>query len=210
MSADKYSLLKDLLPWLEQYEQEQGTGSGNLPDFQKWLGERLKQASEALPPTSPEEALEGEIARYFSILNRYAKFYIKKALHQTSFVSLDDFGYLMHLLDGGSTTKSALILKNMHDIPSGTEIIKRLIRQGWVTETRDEIDKRRIFLTINEAGKATLFSSLGQFRKVSRILSRNLDITEKQQLLRILKKLDAYHHQRFSLHKNKSIDDIID
>ncbi len=187
MPATKYQLLQELLPWLDRYEQEHGPAEGNLPDFQKWLGERLRLEKEIMPTSRPAEALDGEIARYLSVLNRYAKFYIKKALHHTEFVSIDDFGYLMYLLDEGSMTKSTLIQKNIQDIPSGTEIIKRLIRQGWVNETRDEADKRKVYLTINDHGKAALFASLGQLRQVSRIVSGNLDLFEKQQLLRILK-----------------------
>ncbi|MDQ3290450.1 MAG: MarR family winged helix-turn-helix transcriptional regulator [Bacteroidota bacterium] len=209
MPATNYQLLQELLPWLARYEQEHGPEEVNLLDFQKWLGERLKLEKEAMPVSSPAEALDGEIARHLTLLNRYAKFYTKKALHQTEFVSLDDFGYLMHLLDGGSMTKSTLIQKNIQDIPSGTEIIKRLIRQGWVTETRHEADKRKVYLTINDRGKAALFASLEQLRKVSRIISGNLDIVEKQQLLRILKKLETFHHQQFLPNKDKSLDDLI-
>ncbi|QNF34777.1 winged helix-turn-helix transcriptional regulator [Adhaeribacter swui] len=209
MSATKYQLLQELLPYLDRYEQEQGPAAVNLPDFQKWLGERLLQEKETMPASTPAEALDGEIARYLTLLNRYAKFYIKKALHHTEFVSLDDFGYLMHLLDGGPTTKSTLIQKNIQDIPSGTEIIKRLIRQGWVNEARDETDKRKVYLTINDRGKAALFASLGQLRKVSRIVSGNLDLLEKQQLLRILKKLENFHQHQFVPNKDKSIDEFL-
>ncbi|GEO04980.1 hypothetical protein AAE02nite_26440 [Adhaeribacter aerolatus] len=209
MPESKYKLLQELLPWLDKYEQEQGALGASLPDFQRWLGERLMLEKQAVPATKPEEALEGEIARYLTILNRYARFYIKKALQPTDFVSMDDFGYLMHLLDGGSLTKSALIQKNIHDIPSGTEIIKRLIRQGWVNETRDEKDKRKVYLTVNETGKAALMASLSQLRQVSRLFSRNLDTLEKQQLLRIFKKLELFHHDQFLRHKDKSLDEII-
>jgi DNA-binding MarR family transcriptional regulator len=205
MPTPKYQLLQELLPWLDRYEQEHGSAEGNLPDFQKWLGERLLVEKEVAPPSSPDEALAGEIARYLSILNRYAKFYIKKALHHTEFVSLDDFGYLMYLLDGGPLTKSTLIQKNIQDIPSGTEIIKRLIRQGWVNETRDEADKRKVYLSINDRGKAALFGSLGHIRQVSRIISGNLDLLEKQQLLRILKKLETHHQQQFLPNKDKVV-----
>ncbi len=78
MPASNYKLLQVLLPWLARYEQEQGPEEVSLPDFQKWLGERLVQEKEALPATSPEEALESEIARYLTLLNRYAKFTLKK------------------------------------------------------------------------------------------------------------------------------------
>ncbi|QMU28079.1 MarR family winged helix-turn-helix transcriptional regulator [Adhaeribacter radiodurans] len=209
MSATNYQLLQELLPWLARYEQEQGPGQVNLPEFQKWLGERLIQEKETMPASTPAEALDGEIARYLTSLNRYAKYYTKKALQHTEFVSLDDFGYLMHLLDGGSMIKSTLIHKNIQDIPSGTEIIKRLIRQDWVNETRHEADKRKVYLTINDRGKAALFASLGQLRKVSRIVSGNLDLLEKQQLLRILKKLENFHQHQFVPNKDKSIDEFL-
>jgi MarR family transcriptional regulator, lower aerobic nicotinate degradation pathway regulator len=209
MPDRKYQLLKDLLPWLEKYEQEKGANDFTIPDFQVWLGQQLNQEKQVFPPATSDDLLDEEISRYLTNLNRYAKFYIKKALLATDFVSLDDFGYLMHLLDGGPLTKSGLILKNIHDIPSGTEIIKRLIRQEWVNETRDETDKRKIYLSINEKGKAALFASLGQLRKVSKIVSADLTASEKEQLLLILKKLNDYHHQTYFKTKDKPLDDLV-
>ena len=209
MSESKYKLLQELLPWVEKYELEQGSGSGTVPDFQHWLGQRLLLEEQAHTSDAPIEVVEGEISRYLTMLNRYARFYIKKALQPTDFVSLDDFGYLMHLLDGGRTTKSALIAKNIHDIPSGTEIIKRLIREGWVTQSRDQVDKRRVYVAINEKGKGALFETLKQLRKIAGILSADLDEAEKREFLRLLKKLDAYHHTAYQQNKDKAFDEMM-
>ncbi|QMU28083.1 hypothetical protein [Adhaeribacter radiodurans] len=49
-----------------------------------------------------------------------------------------------------------------------------------------------MYLTINNRAKAALFASLGQLRKVPRIVSGNLNLLEKQQLLGIFKKLKAF------------------
>ena len=99
--------------------------------------------------------------------------------------------------------------KNIQDIPSGTKIMQRLIRQGWVNETRDDSDKRKVYLTINDRGKAALFASLEHIRKVSGIISGNLDLLEKQQLLQILKKLENHHQQQLLPNKDKSLDELM-
>lgn len=179
-----------------------------VEEFHKWLGENLVESENPPPEVSPTN-VAGEIARYVSIMNRYAKFYIKKALAKTELVTIDDFGYLMYLMEAGSTTKTALIHKNIHDIPSGTEIIKRLIRKGWVNEVADEKDKRKVRLSINELGKAALMGSFPEIAKVSQMISANLEESEKEQLLRILKKLDAFHVSVFDQHKGKSLDELI-
>jgi DNA-binding MarR family transcriptional regulator len=110
----------------------------------------------------------------------------------------------------GSTTKTNLIHKNIHDIPSGTEIIKRLIRKGWVNEIPDETDKRKVQVSINEAGKGALVGSFKEIEKVSKIISANLEPAEKEQLLRILKKLDAFHWPIFENRKGKSLEELVE
>jgi DNA-binding MarR family transcriptional regulator len=207
----KYHLLQDLLPWIEKFEQEQEGKEATVHAFQEWLSKNADLVKrKELPAVSTVPNVEGEIARYVSVMNRYAKFYLKKALAKTELGTIDDFGYLIYLMEMGSTTKTNLIHKNVHDIPSGTEIIKRLIRKGWINEIPDQTDKRKVQVSINAAGKAALLSSFKEIEKVSKIISANLEPAEKEQLLRILKKLDAFHWSIFENRKGKSLEELME
>ncbi len=206
-----YQLLQDLLPYLEKFELEHKSQAPTVTDFQVWLHKQVvvpTTLNTLAAPAAPE--VDGEIARYVSALNRYAKVYIKKALANTELTTIDDFGYLIYLMEEGSTSKTDLIHKNIHDIPSGTEIIKRLIKKGWIDEIPDATDKRKVQVNINERGRAVLLNSFAEIRKVSKIISANLTAPEKEQLLLLLKKLDAFHLQLYATKKGKSLDEMLE
>lgn len=210
----KYKLLQQLLPWIERYENSKGKhDESSVEDFNRWLSGQLSAGydKEVVETTGrkADRIVEGEIAQLVSMLYRYAKLYIKKALRGSELQTLDDFGYLIYLLNEGSMTKAALITKNIHEIPSGTEVIKRLIRKGWIDEKDDEKDKRSVRVSINEKGRQVLFSVFPRFTKVALIVAGQLDAAEKTELLRLLKKLDTFHHAIFTSQRSLELDEIL-
>jgi len=212
MDAHKYVLLEELLPLLAAYEAENGAGGPASPlQFGQWLVSRPEAPPATAPPVpEPPPYLEGEIAQYLSGLYRYARFYAKKALRHTQLESLDEFGYLITLLEEGATAKVVLITKNIQEIPSGTEVIKRLLRKGWIDEQPDPQDRRSVRVSINEKGRAALMSSFTQIGAIARMVSGNLSLPEKVELLRLLRKLNQFHFPIFSQHRNAELDAILE
>ncbi|MCK9310960.1 MAG: MarR family transcriptional regulator, partial [Bacteroidales bacterium] len=72
------------------------------------------------------------IAKDTSLLHRYSKFYIKKALKETSLQTVDEYTYLVSLLYVESLTKTELNNLNAMEKTSGSEIIKRLMKNGLI------------------------------------------------------------------------------
>ena len=72
--------------------------------------------------------------------------------------------------------------KNVHEKPSGLEVIKRLLKHDLVNERNDENNKRskRVFLT--DKGKALFFATVKRLNKVALIVSGDLTQDEKKQL----------------------------
>ena len=94
-------------------------------------------------------------------------------------------------------TKTELIKKNIHDKSSGILIINRLINQGWIQQIDSQQDKRSKVLNITEAGKSALENQMEKIRNATRIVSGNLNQSEKMELIRILDKLEKFHHPIF-------------
>ncbi len=212
MDAHKYVLLERLLPLLAAYEEENGAGGTASPlGFGQWLVSRAEGQPETVPAVpEPPPYLEGEIAQYLSGLYRYARFYAKKALRHTQLESLDEFGYLITLLEEGATAKVVLITKNIQEIPSGTEVIKRLLRKGWIDEQPDPQDRRSVRVSLNEQGKAALTGSFAQIGSIARMVSGNLSLRERMELLRLLRKLNEFHFPIFSQHRHEELDAILE
>ena len=107
-------------------------------------------------------------------------------------------------------TKIQLIEKNVHEKPTGLEVIKRLLKHGLADERNDENDKRskRVFLT--DKGKALFFATIEQMNKVALIVSGNLTADEKKQLHTLLKKLQDFHDPIYLSNKEISIDQLVE
>lgn len=208
-----YKLLNDLVVAFTEYQQslsEQGKSS--MADFAIWLN-RYHNLTEPSQDSSRQDMITSddnniEIGKLIVYLNRYAKLLIRKGLVGFPELVNEDFTYLYILMTAESMTKIQLIEQNIHEKPTGLEVIKRLIKYGLIAERNDETDKRskRVFLT--EKGKATFYMTLDQMNKVSRLLTGRLTNVEKKQLVVLLKKLEDFHNPLFLEHRSKNIDEL--
>lgn len=184
----------------------------SLAEFAIWLNQKnyligQPKNSEHIEIIGRDE-VETEIGKLIIYLNRYSKLLIRKGLNNFPELVNEDFTYLYILMTCESMTKIQLIEKNIHEKPTGLEVIKRLLKHKLIDERDDEKDKRskRVFLT--EKGRVTFFQTLGQMSKVSQLIAGKLTIEEKNQLFNLLKKLEDFHNPLFLQHRQKSIDEL--
>lgn len=208
-------LLTELIAAFKNYQLSKALGKKtSLAEFGIWLNEQTYLTGQ--PESAGHKEIIGrneidiEIGKLVIYMNRYAKLLIRKALNDFPELVNEDFTYLYILMTCESMTKMQLIDKNIHEKPTGLEVIKRLLKYGLVAERDDEHDKRskRVFLT--EKGKATFYRSLGQMGKVSKLVSGKLTLEEKQQLYTILKKLEDFHNGLFLKQRDINIDALYD
>lgn len=150
-----------------------------------------RRNSAALPPIgmSMNASLSGLCGR----LAKYATYYSKRALEPHEIRSIEDWVYLARLLQLGSPTKSELIVEMVSEFPSGIDVIKRLVKQGWIEEYPDELDRRSKRVRVTEAGRGLLYSTFQRMEDVSKVAFQPLDLVEKELLFLILQKLDLFH-----------------
>ncbi|MFC4230968.1 MarR family winged helix-turn-helix transcriptional regulator [Parasediminibacterium paludis] len=159
-----------------------------------------------------EETYKGsdnDISILIVFIFRYAKNYIKKALKDSIIQTADEFSYLITLMTYESLTKTELIGKLVMEKTSGTEIIKRLLKQGLLTEFEDSQDKRSVRVAISPKGRMELVKILPEMDKVTKLVAGNLNIKEKNTLAYLLKKLDHFHNQIYHEKKDYSINDLL-
>ncbi|WP_027377869.1 MarR family winged helix-turn-helix transcriptional regulator [Kaistella palustris] len=206
-------LLIEILKDLQSFEESAAyTNTAKVEDFRNFLNEK---AYEKENPTNLTEKydlevydLENEIAKQVILLGRYSKHLIKKALENNSNLVNDDFTYLFRLMDYDSLTKSQLIEKNAHEKQSGIEIIKRLVKNGLISEKPDKSDKRSVRISVTKKGKEVFFETMKDITVVSKIMSGKLNAREKATLLSYLKKLNTFHHTIYLNLRNENLAEI--
>ncbi len=148
-----YSLIKQLIDLAEEYEQTAGSGKGDIKDFVRWLREGDAPETVRITDHYSDDHVPGLISKLLVYMHRYAKLYFKRALENRPIQSMDEFGYLVSLLQYGPMNKTALIQLNIQEKPTGMEIINRLVKLGFIEETADPGDKRSKQIQVSEAGQ---------------------------------------------------------
>ncbi|WP_312418568.1 helix-turn-helix domain-containing protein [Epilithonimonas sp.] len=214
-----FTIVKNLLELFEKFDSENVNNlySKDIVGFRNWI---YDQESDQQRDGKSEPIWDGKefgrspesvISTLLVHLNRYAKTYSKSAIAGSDFSTQDEFIYLINLKSFGSLTKMELIRKNVQEKPAGILIINRLIKQGWVEQKDSVTDRRTKVLTITESGLQALDMQMDKIRTATSIVTGNLTYNEKMDLIRILDKLEQFHHPIFSknIDNNKLIDTVL-
>ena len=210
-----FELLTNIIEAFKQYQlSENSSDKNSLTDFVKWINnqEEIKSEVELVLPTAhiSNYQIEVEISTMVISLNRYSRLLIKKGLIGFPELVSEDFTYLYTLMDVESMTKIKLIEKNVHEKPTGLEVIKRLLKHGLVAEKNDEHDKRSKQVFLTDKGRALFFATIEQMNKIALVVSGDLSQNEKKQLHRLLKKLANFHNPIYLSNKEISIDELVE
>ena len=149
-----------------------------------------------------------DISILIVLMNRYAKWYIKKVLRESHLQTPDEFSFLITLMTYDSLSKSELIKKQVMEKTSGTEVIRRLIKRGLIVESADNNDKRSIRVSITRSGMDEILKILPLMSKVTKIVVGNLNAEEINTLSYLLKKLDYFHNDIYLNKRDQSLIDI--
>ena len=135
--------------------------------------EALEHLSGSAQPVS--QSREVSIARHLSLLHRYSKGYIKRALTASDLLQTEEeYSYLASLMHGRPLTKTELHTLNAMEKTSGAEIIRRLVNKGLIQEQPDERDRRSILVSITPQGRAELMKVFPQLRTAAQLISAPL------------------------------------
>lgn len=214
----KYGLIKDAIALIERFESEVRESAHyptSIDGFKRWIAYHERGEPIADEPDwegkengrSPESVINTLIVH----MNRYAKTYAKSAMHDSDFSTQEEFIYLITLRSFGSMTKMELIKKNIQEKPAGMQIINRLIQQGWVEQHGSEQDKRSKIVSITEKGLLTLENQMQKIRRATMVVTGDLTHGEKMELIRLLNKLNDFHHPIFcqNLQPSELLDSVV-
>lgn len=190
----KYAKLKELISYYEQFENE--AGLNDLNSFAFWMNNKLNNIQQA-GKASDSIMLNSMMTRYLVMLSSHAKHYIKTALHDLPLTGMNDIVILLVLFYSGKMRKSDLIKESLVDFSPGIEVINRLVKQGYIGETKDEEDKRAKVVHITPEG-AMLFQKVNiALSEISGIVAGNLTNGQKQMMVPLLEKLANFHEPIF-------------
>jgi DNA-binding MarR family transcriptional regulator len=173
---------------------------GNLESFGFWLHKKNNTAhtiefradDREFDKYEAEAKLSMQAGYLIGKLNQYVQIYTKPIVKKHGLHSMDDFGYLATVQWHGIITKTKACQAMLHEITTGTDIIKRLVRLGFLKELADKTDKRQKNLQLTAKGTKVIAQLHDGFRDLPDVLG-DLDKESRTSLVAWLMNLETYH-----------------
>lgn len=186
-------ILKEILQWLEKYQNENHADNISLESFVIWMNSQLFSEGKVGKSLHAAESMDMELSFLLVMQSRYYKTYAKKVLGESELTSPDGFSFLYHLNHTDSFRKMELIKMHHLEPPSGIEVLKRLLNKGFIEEFDDVDDKRAKRIKITGKGRKELQAVMPKMSEVYRLMTAELSLNEKIHLLAFLKQMNDFH-----------------
>lgn len=208
--SNQIKLLREILDYTEAFQKEKG--SADIKEFAMYLRDKVVQGKTTEEDDYKKENYMAykempkvEFSTLLTGLYRFARIYVKKAFQNTTINTIDEFGFLASILKEKSLLKNELIKKHYMEVSSGSEIIKRLIRNNLIYEYQDPNDGRAKRVSLTEAGFKEIMNAFDEMHKVSEIVVGNLSKEELTETLSVFNKLNYFH---INIHTNSKDEDL--
>lgn len=184
---------------------------GDLEDFCNYFLAQLKKKKQsqgnrdALEPGSPESMLMRLMGRIMLMHSIYAD----KALDATGLNSVEEFAMLNAVLQLTNPKKSEVIHACLHEVSTGTDILNRLRKSGYITEQDDKEDKRSKRLTITAKGEEILCNAKTRIAALAKMMLGEMDTEDQKLAYQILKPVETKFGTLIQQRKGARFEDII-
>lgn len=155
-------------------------------------------------------SLDDQITMLWGRLIRYTHLWSKKALQGLSIHSLEEYGLLKSVELLKSARKSDLVRYSLLENTTCFEMIKRLIRAGYLVESVDEEDKRSRRVALTSQGKDSIREADQRMKQLSMLLAGDLEEAQKSDLLQLLRQLNLFHENLYHSDRKSSLDEMLD
>ncbi len=193
--------------WLSSHEEKQPIPA-NVQKRNEKIHKGWDSHEQGLKEHHKNKNTEVQIGILIGRLGRYGRMYAKKALQPLD-LNLDEFTFLGSILHMSNPKKSDVIMMNLFEPTSGTEILRRLIKLKYVKESASKEDKRSKLLALTALGEKIVFKAFQLMSNVGTLISANLTEAQKKELIRTMDYLNDFHANLYLNHKEAGLEEMI-
>ncbi len=150
--------------------------------------------------------VDGQLLRMMGRITKMTMTYAQLALEGTELIQMEEYGFLLAIQNLVNPEKSAAILANLMPISSGTDMLKRMIKRGLVSETVHEEDKRSKRLMLTPKGKAAVATGGKRIGKLAKMMLHAMPEDDKHLCIQLLKVVEEDFSALWLQQKIKDFD----
>lgn len=212
-----FQKISELLQLFEAYTQQ---GRDDLAGFAAWLTEQVQgEASTVFSAfesdiqnyygdASSEDALNATTIMFWSQLDRYRQLMYKKVVQPIGLNNIDEFNLLFYIDLNKNPSKKDYVQQAILEPTTAFEMIKRLVKKGYIEECDHPEDKRSKRMMLTAQGHAAVETVKAGFHSLNLLLLHPLTTSEKQHLLQTFRLLAIHYPQLFELLATHSLEKV--
>jgi DNA-binding MarR family transcriptional regulator len=131
--------------------------------------------------------------------------YAKMALREIEGFDPEWFWFLNTVAHQGEARKTDIINFNFHEQSTGTDILRRIAAQGYVSERNDPNDKRAKLISLTEKGQAINARVCKLMYLPCFLLFDELEEEEKQLIITLLSGIEIRHTEKFPEYRTRDV-----
>jgi len=184
---------------------------GSIEEFCRYYLASKKEKGDRKPlpkgkflPVSTDGVLMRLIGRIFKL----HAIYTAAAMEGTGINTVDEYSLLntVHQLD--EPRKTEAIYASLQELSTGTDMLARLQKLGYLTEYADKEDKRSKRLKVTPKGEKVLVTCRKRMSQLAEIMFHDLNEDDKMLCFQLLKGVETKFAGIWQSHKGKAFDDI--
>jgi len=148
------------------------------------------------------------LMRLIGRIYKLHSFYASKAMEGTDINSSEEFS-LLNAIDGlGEPRKKDAIIRALFEQSTGSDMLNRLKKIGYITESPDPEDGRSRRIKITAKGYKALKTCRRSMEQLAGMQFHDLTEDEKKICLQLLSGIDQKYSSLWQSHKDRSFEDI--
>jgi DNA-binding MarR family transcriptional regulator len=189
---------------------EENHPNGTIDDFCRHFlihkreeGKITKEKGELMPVTADSVLMRllGRIVKLHSI-------YTVTALEGTGLNQVEEFALLSAIKHLNEPRKTEVIYSCLHELSTGTDMLNRLKKGGFFTESDDHEDRRSKRLKLTTKGEETLMKCHGMVKRLAGMMMHDLSEDDKKLCIQLLKGVEGKFSAMWQGHKGKKFEEI--
>jgi len=139
-------------------------------------------------------------------ISRLHSMYSNMALEDTGLNQIEEFSILVTIDAYKSPRKTEVIYDNLMELSSGTDMVNRLVKRGYVTEHADKEDKRAKRLHLTPAGSKVLSKSRVRILQLVEMMTFDMHSEDQKICIQLLKDTEIKFSGRWQMDKISTFD----
>lgn len=184
----------------------------SIADFCRYYLSQQKQEELSIPkeltgglqPKKPEALLSKLMGRIVRLHQLYGRI----ALEGTGISQFEEFALLNTILQLKEPRKSEVIYATIFEMSTGTDLLNRLRKNGFITEVTDPSDRRSKRVAITAKGEKVLQASYKRLSQLVYMMFSDIGQDGIMLCVQFLKNVEIKFAERWPEDKGRSFDEI--